>query len=207
MRLTDRTVSELLQAFASPDPTPGGGSAAALSGAIGSALLAMVSGLRNPALTDAADAARLAERAAHYRALSEQLAALVNRDSEAYDEVVLAFRMPKGTDDEKKDRTAAIQAALRGATETPLAVMRACGEAIRESGIVQALGNPNASSDVEVAREMLGAGLRGARLNVEINLGSLKDAAFVAAARAEAARLADEATAVLAQANAPAPPA
>jgi formiminotetrahydrofolate cyclodeaminase len=67
--------------------------------------------------------------------------------------------------------------------------MRACSDAIEQGAVVAAFGNRNASSDVQVGLELLGAGLRGAKLNVEINLGSLKDAGFVAHARAEADRL------------------
>ena len=97
--------------------------------------------------------------------------------------------MPKGTDEEKAARTAGIQRAMQAATEAPLDVMRACSDAIEQGAVVAAFGNRNASSDVQVGLELLGAGLRGAKLNVEINLGSLKDADFVSRARAEAERL------------------
>ena len=135
-------------------------------------------------------------------ALSERLAALIDRDSEAYQLVVAAFRLPKGTDEEKAVRAARIQEALRLATETPLDVMRACGEAIGHAAPVAAFGNRHASSDVQVGLELLGAGVRGARLNVDVNLESIKDAAFVAAASDEAARLTSAAEAGIAAARA-----
>ena len=101
--------------------------------------------------------------------------------------------MPKGTDEEKAARTAGIQRAMQAATDAPLAVMRACSDAIEQASVVAAFGNRNASSDVQVALELLGAALRGAKLNVEINLGSVKDAGFVEKSRAEADRLDAEA--------------
>ena len=111
--------------------------------------------------------------------------------------MVGAFRLPKGTDEEKAARAAAIQLAMQAATDAPLEVMRACGDAIEQAAVVAAFGNRNASSDVQVGLELLGAGLRGAKLNVEINLGSVKDAEFVARARADAERLdAESATGV-----------
>jgi formiminotetrahydrofolate cyclodeaminase len=180
---------QLLEAFSSSDPTPGGGSAAALAGAVGASLLAMVAGLpktRHGTEEDrrALDAARtilIAER--------DRLSELVDLDTAAYDRVVAAFRLPKATEEEKATRSAAVQAALRGATETPLSVMRACEAVIRAGDAVATSGNPSASSDVQVGFELALAGLRGARLNVEINLGSVKDTAFVGAVREEVARL------------------
>ena len=121
--------------------------------------------------------------------LSAELEALVDRDSEAYDLVVAAYKRPKGTDEEKAARSAGIQAAMREAIAAPIAVMRACAAAAEQGVVVAALGNPSASSDVRVGFELLGAGLRGARLNVEINLGSVKDEAYAAGIRAELERL------------------
>ncbi len=93
--------------------------------------------------------------------------------------------MPKGTAEEKEERTTRIQRALRVATETPLDVMRACVSAIDQADVVASYGNQNASSDVRVALELLMAGLRGAKYNVEINLGSVKDQAYVDDVREE----------------------
>jgi formiminotetrahydrofolate cyclodeaminase len=183
VKLTERRVDDLLQAFRSPDPTPGGGSAAALAGAIGASLLAMVAGLPKSRAATEEDVERLQAAGRRCAAIAGDLTTLVDRDSEAYDLVVGAYRQPKGTDEEKAARSAAIQQAMRAAIAAPLDVMRACAAAAEQGVVVAALGNPSASSDVRVGFELLGAGLRGAKLNVEINLGSVKDAAYVETVR------------------------
>ena len=185
MKLTERRVDDLLQAFRSPDPTPGGGSAAALAGAIGASLLAMVAGLPKSRAATEEDVERLQAAGRRCAAIAGDLTTLVDRDSEAYDLVVGAYQQPKRTDEEKSARSAAIQQAMRAAIAAPLDVMRACAAAAEQGVVVAALGNPSASSDVRVGFELLGAGLRGAKLNVEINLGSVKDAAYVETVRRE----------------------
>ena len=185
VKLTDRTVTELLAAFKSPDPTPGGGSAAALAGAIGASLLAMVAGLPKSRAATEEDAERLKAAGDRCAALGAELTALVDRDSEAYDLVVAAYRQPKGTDEEKAARSAGIQDAMRAAIAAPLDVMRACAAATEQGVVIATLGHLPASSDVQVGLELLGAGLRGAKLNVEINLGSVKHAEYVAKVRGE----------------------
>jgi methenyltetrahydrofolate cyclohydrolase len=189
MSLSHLTFSELLKAFRSSEPTPGGGSASALSGAVGASLLAMVAGLPKPRVHEPQDAQRLTEAGARATVLSERLSALMDADSEAYELVVAAYRSAKTTDDERQVRAIRIQEALRQATETPLEVMRACREALQLAGIVGPSGNRNASSDVHVAVELVRAGLRGAKLNVDVNLTSIIDAAYAAAIRAEAEHL------------------
>jgi len=185
VKLTERRVDDLLQAFRSPDPTPGGGSAAALAGAIGASLLAMVAGLPKSRAATEEDVERLQAAGRRCAAIAGDLTTLVDRDSEAYDLVVGAYKQPKRTDEEKSARSAAIQQAMRAAIAAPLDVMRACAAAAEQGVVVAALGNPSASSDVRVGFELLGAGLRGAKLNVEINLGSVKDAAYVETVRRE----------------------
>ena len=202
MKLTDHRLSEFCwPPSAHPTPTPGGGSASALAGAVGASLLAMVAGLPKPRAATADDLERLAAAGAGCVALSERLSALIDRDSEAYELVVAGFRLPKGTDEEKAVRGTRIQEALRMATEAPLDVMRACAEAIGHAASVAAFGNPHAASDVRVGLELLGAGLRGARLNVDVNLDSIKDGEFVTAASDEAARLTAAADAGIAAAG------
>ena len=190
MTLTERSVSDLLAAFRSSEPTPGGGSAAALAGAIGASLLAMVANLPKPQATSDEDLNALQRAGARCTDLALQLERLVNKDTEAYDLVVGAYRMPKVTDEEKAARTAGIQAALKAATEAPLEIMRRSADALALAELVGRLGNPNASSDVKVAIGLLQAGLAGARENVDINLGSVKDAGYVQRVREEAASLA-----------------
>jgi formiminotetrahydrofolate cyclodeaminase len=187
--LIDRTVTDLLDAFASPDPTPGGGSAAALTGALGASLLAMVAGMPKAKTTE--DEPRAALAAARTRLLDARatLLTLIDRDSAAYDGVVAAYRRPKDTDADKAARKAAIQQALRLATEVPLETATRCSDAIRDGATVEAYGNPNASSDVGTGLALLRAGLHGALLNVEVNLGALTDADLVAAIRQRMAEL------------------
>jgi len=200
--LRQKLCDALLEAFSSSDPTPGGGSASALAGAVGASLLAMVAGLPKTRHGRDEDRAGLDAARGALLALQRALAELMDRDSEAYDRVVAAFRLPKSTDAETAARSAAVQAAFRDATETPLAVMRACEETIRLADTVAERGNPSASSDVQVGIELAAAGLRGARLNVEINLGSLKDAAFVEQVKGEVDRLTRAAEAGAARARA-----
>jgi formiminotetrahydrofolate cyclodeaminase len=192
MKLTDRSLTDLLSAFRSSDPTPGGGSASALAGALGASLLTMVAAIPKPVAASEADLQRLTAAGAACRDLASRLEDLVDADAQAYDRVMSAYRLPKGTDGEKAARASAIQDAVRGATETPLQVMRLCAEAAGHAADVAALSNRNASSDVLVGLELLAAGLRGARLNVEINLPGLKDAEYVAGVRSEAGRLLEE---------------
>ena len=189
MAFTERSVRELIAAFRSSDPTPGGGSASALAGAIGAALLAMVAGLGRPSTTDQEDLERLGVAGRREAVLSDELASLVDRDAEAYDAVMAAYKLPKANEEEKHRRSAQIQQALQGAIQSPLDVMRLCTEAAEHATVIASFGNANAASDVRVAVEMLSAGLRGARANVEINLESLKDPARVEAIRDEVARL------------------
>jgi len=189
MSLAQRPFSELLAAFRSPDPTPGGGSASALAGAVGAALLAMVAALGKPRSDAAEDVRRLRAAGDRCAALSDRLSALMDDDTTAYDAVVSAFKLPKATDEEKSARTIRIQEALRGATQVPLDVIRTCGEALDQGIVVAEFGNRNARSDVRVGLELLGAAVRGAKLNVDINLENLKDAAYVAAVRDEAETL------------------
>jgi formiminotetrahydrofolate cyclodeaminase len=210
MKLTERSVRELISAFRSPDPTPGGGSAAALSGAVGAALLAMVAGLKRPRASAPADVEQLASAGRYCAQLSEELTSLVDRDSDAYQGVMAAYKLPKGTEAETKERNRAIQSALGEATSAPLDVMRACAAALGQAAVVAEFGNRNASSDVRVAIEMLAAGLHGARHNVEINLESLDPGGRAEEIRSEIARLdgvAEEAVSGVRRLNDPGPPA
>ena len=189
MKLTGLPLSELIARFRSTSPTPGGGSASALAGALGAALLAMVAAMpKNRASTDA-ETSQLQSAAGQCSALSDVLLDLVDRDSEAYEGVMAAYRLPKASDDEKAVRKTAIQAAMRKAAETPLEAMRRASEALGSAPVIARLGNANAASDVVVAVELLLAAAHGARTNVEINLESLDDAAYVARLKEEVSEI------------------
>jgi glutamate formiminotransferase/formiminotetrahydrofolate cyclodeaminase len=183
--LSEFALPDLLDAFASNDPVPGGGSASALAGALGVSLLLMVAGMARTRNGTPEEAADLAEAAAHLRPRRDELLALVDRDSDAYAAVVAAFKLPKAEDTDKAARRRAIQEATMQATEVPLETMRVCQQAMRGAVTVARAGNRSASSDVGVAVELLLAGLRGARLNVDINLSGITDQAYVTRIAAE----------------------
>jgi formiminotetrahydrofolate cyclodeaminase len=189
MKLTHLPVTELIAAFGSPDPTPGGGSASALAGAAGAALLAMVAAMPKNKAATPEEAALLQATGNRCHMLADTLRDLVDRDSEAYDAVVAAYRLPKAADEEKAARKTAIQAAMKTAAEAPLDTMRHAAEALELASTVARLGNASAASDVEVAVHLLLAAARGARANVKINLGSLDDAAYVERVREEVAEI------------------
>ena len=187
--LTSLSVTELLDAFASSAPTPGGGSAAALSGAVGASLLAMVAALPKTKTGDARERELLDASASALNEIRRRLADLIDEDTRAYDLVTAAYKSPKTTDEEKAARKSAIQAALKAATDAPLQTMRACEAALNHAKVVADNGNPNAASDVFVGIEMLRAGLRGAEKNVAINLDSLTDESYRQQVAEEARRL------------------
>jgi len=193
MLLVDTSVRDLLTAFSSPDPTPGGGSAAALSSAVGASLLTMVTGLTKTRTGSDDDRAALASAASALTGIRQRLTETIDADTAAYDQVVGAYRLPKGSTEEQAARKAAIQRALRAATDVPLSVMRLSAAALEQAKIVAAHGHRAAASDAGVAIALLRAGLRGARLNIEANVGSVSDAAYVDAVKTEAVRLSDEA--------------
>jgi formiminotetrahydrofolate cyclodeaminase len=179
MTYTTMATADLLDAFASGDPVPGGGSASALAGALGASLLLMVAGMQKTRSGTPEETADLAEAAARLRPLRDRLTILVDKDSDAYAKVAAAFKLPRGSDEEKMSRKEAIQAASRQATDVPLETMRACRDALRHSVIVARNGNRNATSDIGVAVELLFAALKGAGLNVDINLAGLTDQPYV----------------------------
>jgi formiminotetrahydrofolate cyclodeaminase len=194
-------LQDLLDAFASNEPVPGGGSAAALAGALGTSLLLMVAGLPRTRTGAPEEAADLAEAAARLRPLRDMLASLVERDSDAYSAVVDAMRLPKATEADKQQRRSAIDTAMRGATEVPLDTMRACQQALRGALVIAANGNANASTDTGTAVLLLMAALRGAALNVGVNLRSVSDQAFAEGVSQERDQLIADAEADAAQAN------
>jgi formiminotetrahydrofolate cyclodeaminase len=202
MSLTDQSIRNLLTAFSSADPTPGGGSASALASAVGASLLTMVAGLPKTRSGSEEDRAVLASAAGALAGIREDLTLAIDADTAAYDQVVAAYKRPKASADEQAARAAAIQQALRGATDVPLGVLRQSAAALRLSTAIAAHGHRAAASDIGVAVALLRAGARGARLNVQINLGSMPDAEYTATVGAETARLSDEAAAAADQADA-----
>lgn len=194
MKLSDQTVTDFAALLGSDAPAPGGGSAAALSGALGAALTGMVACLTQGKKKYADYAPFAAETEKKAEALRRELLELMDRDTEAFLVVSAAFSLPKETDAEKAARSAAIQAALKGCTETPMAMMRLCSDALELTEALLSHGyNDSAASDLGAAALSLKAGVQGAWLNVLINIGSIRDAAFCKTCRAEGEALLDRA--------------
>ena len=188
-------VREVLEALASSNPTPGGGTAAAIAGAMGTSLLVMVSSLAKSRNNSDEEKVALAKTREAIAPITAKLTRLADADTEAFNGVMAAYRLPKGTDIEKAARTSAIQAALKGATVVPLYTLRACAQALLHARTVAAYGNQSASSDAGVAIALLRAAAAGADANVRANLGGLKDEAFCSATAADTARLSADAAA------------
>jgi methenyltetrahydrofolate cyclohydrolase len=206
MSLLDGSVRDFLVACGSPNPTPGGGSASALASATGTSLLMMVAGLPKSRSGSEAERSALDAAASPLLDIRRQLADAVDADASAYDRVVAAYKLPKGTDEEKSQRAIAIQSALRAAIDVPLDVMRLSVLALEAAQAVAVHGHRGAASDLGVAIALLHCGVRGARLNADINLSSVKDETYKSGAAGEvdrlahaAATLADAAEMVLAQ--------
>jgi formiminotetrahydrofolate cyclodeaminase len=193
--LVEKSLRDLLAAFASSDPTPGGGSAAATASAMGASLLMMVSGLTKSRSGTDEDRRELDAARSELSRIQKELTAAVDADTAAYDAVVAAYRLPKATESDQAARKAAIQHALRTATDVPLSVARLSGEALQQARRVAQHGHKAAASDVGVAVALLAAGLHGARLNAEINVGSIADAGYKDSVASELERLAGSAAA------------
>lgn len=179
------TIHTFLDELASSASTPGGGGAAALSGAMGAALVSMVCNLTVGKEKFAGVEPQIQEILGKSEALRAQLTQMIADDVAAFNTVMAAYRLPKATDEEKAARTAAIQEASKKATLVPLAAARACAQVIDLCRPAAEMGNPNVVSDAGVAVLCGQAGLKAAALNVLINLSAIKDEAFVAQHRAE----------------------
>ncbi len=187
--LTALSVNEYLDRLASGDPTPGGGSAAALAAALGAALASMVCNLTLGRDTFAAiepEIRALVDRSEQLRA---RLRSGVDEDARAYGEVMAAFRRPRTTDAEKARRGDAIQATSERAARVPLAIAEDCATLLALCQELVGKTNPHAASDIAVAALLAGAALDGAAANVEINLRSIKDDQLLGEMRARLATL------------------
>jgi methenyltetrahydrofolate cyclohydrolase len=185
MPLIKMTVEDFIIQLASASPTPGGGSASALAGAMAAAMVEMACNL-----TVGREKFREAEEElqvvlARAKELREQMLAAVDEDTNAYDAVSQAYKLPKGTDAEKSERTAAIQAALKQASEVPFRVAQAAAETTQLAVIAIEKANPNVASDARVARLLADAARDGAVANVEINLSSITDSDYAERMRDE----------------------
>ena len=204
MSFQEMSLTKFSEVLASGAPTPGGGSASALSGALAASLAAMVARTTaaNKKFADRAD--QMNQVATEADRLRGEFLALVDEDARAFDQVMAAFWMPKDTPEQQAGRSEAIQQAYRAAVEPP---MRVCARSLRVLELalqVAEQGNPSAASDAGVAALLAATALEGGALNVQINLGSIKDEGFrtpqaekVRAAQIQGQRLREKALATV----------
>ncbi len=176
--LVSKTVSDFTDELSSDSPAPGGGSVSALMGALGAALVSMVAALTHGKKGMEDLRREMEELGTQAQQLKDRLTSLVDEDTAAFNGVMAAFRMKKRTDEEKKSRHEAIQTATKKATQIPMEVCRLSFEAMALSRSAVSKRHPNSVSDAAVAAEAALAGLRGARLNVLINLDGIDDQKF-----------------------------
>lgn len=186
------TIQEFADVLASSASMPGGGTAAALAGALGAALASMVSNLtigKEKYKDVEADMQALLPQT---EALRAKLLKMMDVDADSYTKMMDAYRLPRDTDEQKAARSAAIQAATIYATEVPLQMMELCAEVVKLALPVAEKGNLNAVTDAGCGALLAAAALNCAAFNVKINLRSIKDAAFAAKAQAALERLTRE---------------
>lgn len=192
MELSELTVRSFADLLGSDAPAPGGGSAAALAGALGAALSAMVSAL-TLGRKKYADFQELAQSGFERgSALKDALLKAMEHDTDVFNDFSAAMALPKETPEEKAARSAAMQKALALCIESPLHVMELTCESMKLANELLGKTNANALSDLGVSALMLGTAVQGAWLNVLINLSGLKDEAAAAAYRAKGEALLHE---------------
>jgi len=177
-RYTDGTIQAYLDRLASAEPEPGGGSVAALVGALGAALVTMVTDLTLGKEKFAAVQDDMAGLRAQAETLRAELQDLVTDDARAYAAVAASMKLPKDTDEQKQQREQTLQAALRGAAEVPLRVAEGALAVAKLSLPAGEMGNPHAVSDAGVAVILADAAAQSAALNVRINLAWISDQEF-----------------------------
>ena len=183
MKLVELDVLKFLDVVDSNSPAPGGGSVSALASSLGASLARMVAhlsfGKKNyEALADDVKAKFVANFDELLK-IKNELNDLIDRDSEAYNTVMAAYKLPKETDEEKAARSSEIQKSLKYAIQTPYDIVVLSGKAISLLGEILANGNQNAITDIGVGTMLLMVGLEGGILNVKLNLSSIKDIEYV----------------------------
>ncbi len=180
--LIELSAKDYVRKVATDDPTPGGGSVAALVGSLGGALTNMVGSLTidKKAYEQVPENERVVMEEAFTKIeeITEELILIVDEDSTAFDDVMNAFKLPKETEEEKKIRSEAIQAGYKKAMEVPLKCAEKCLDILKLQDVFANYGNVNAITDVGVGTLLAYSGLEGALFNVIINLKSIKDDQF-----------------------------
>jgi formiminotetrahydrofolate cyclodeaminase len=178
-------VEPFVEQLAAPTATPGGGSAAAASGAMAAGLASMVAAMSRGKKAYVQYEHELSEAIARLSELREELKAAIDADAESFNTVMKAYKAAKAS----ANADGIIDATLKQATSVPLGVAERAREVVRIAEKLKPITNPNMKSDLTTALALAGAAIQGALANVEINLESLKDAAFAAEVREKAAAL------------------
>ena len=192
MKLAEMTVTQFADVLASDAPAPGGGSTAALAGALGAALTAMVCRLTEGRKKYEEYQDYILEVKEKATALQAKFIDVMDRDTEAFMVISNAYGMPKATDEEKAARSAAIQAGLVKSTETPMEMMELSAETIALTESLLGKFNTASASDLGVGALTLRTAVQGAWLNVLINIGSLKDKELAESYRMKGQALVDQ---------------
>jgi glutamate formiminotransferase/formiminotetrahydrofolate cyclodeaminase len=172
-------INKFLSELSSNSPAPGGGSVAALSGSLGAALSSMVCNLTIGKEKYANVQDEIKNVLKKSETLRKKLTDLIDKDTEAFNDVMKAFKMSKETEEQKKKRTTAIQKGYKTAAMVPFETAKTCAEILYVAKVVAGKGNVNSVTDAAVSAIMAKAGVESAVLNVKINLGSIKDENFV----------------------------
>ncbi|MBM4188121.1 MAG: glutamate formimidoyltransferase [Gemmatimonadetes bacterium] len=191
-RLVDRSVTGFVDEAASESPAPGGGSVSALLGALAAALGTMVANLSSHKRGWDDRWEEFSEWAVRGQALKDELLSLVDEDTAAFNRVLAAMGLPKGTEAEKAARARAKEEANQGAIEVPFRVMKATYSTFPLLAAMAAQGNPASASDAGVGALCARSALLGAWLNVRTNVASLEDRSAVSELLADGARMAAE---------------
>src|ERR1700694_128818 len=178
-----------LDAVAAPTATAGGGSVTGFAGAVAGALGQTVAGLSRKKKSQSLFVVQLSEMLDRLRRTTDDLIKAIDRDAEAFDAVMEAFKLPQGEAKESAARDKAVQAATRGATEAPLQVADVTVALFEQLVQLEAIAAASMRSDLQVARFMAAAGARGSLANAGINLDSLHDAAYVSKVKNKVASL------------------
>jgi glutamate formiminotransferase / formiminotetrahydrofolate cyclodeaminase len=177
-------VEPFVEQLAAPTATPGGGSAAAAAGAMAAGLAVMVASMSRGKKAYLQYEAQLSAAIEKLSPLREELKTAIDADAESYNSVMQAYKAAKTLSAPQGE--ALIEAGLKGATKVPLGVAEKAQEVARIAGSLEGITNPNTKSDLTTAQALAKAAITGALANVEINLASLKDAAFAAEVRKKA---------------------
>lgn len=178
-KLIKMNLKSFLDELASNSPAPGGGSVAALSGALGAALSSMVCNLTIGKQGYETVQEEIKEMLQRSEELRKHLTELIEKDTAAFNEVMKAIKLPKETEEQKESRRQAMQTAFRHAAEVPLETARTCMQIMDVARVVAEKGNKNSISDTAVSVFLAQAGVQAAVVNVRTNLGSIKDTEFV----------------------------